>query len=37
MDAFLQLAQQSGFAHLSWSNWVMFAVAGVLIYLAITK
>ncbi|UCE25078.1 MAG: sodium ion-translocating decarboxylase subunit beta [Candidatus Zixiibacteriota bacterium] len=37
MDAFLQLAQQSGFAHLTWSNWVMFAVAGILIYLAITR
>ena len=37
MNAILELAQQSGFANLSWSNWVMFAVAGILIYLAITK
>ncbi len=37
MDAFLQLAQESGFANLTWGNWVMFAVAGTLIYLAIVK
>ncbi len=37
MDALLKLVQESGFAHLSWNNWVMFLVAGVLIYLAITK
>ncbi|MCP4580594.1 MAG: sodium ion-translocating decarboxylase subunit beta [candidate division Zixibacteria bacterium] len=37
MDAFVELIQQSGFANLSFGNWVMFLVAGVLIYLAITK
>ncbi|UCD63017.1 MAG: sodium ion-translocating decarboxylase subunit beta [Candidatus Zixiibacteriota bacterium] len=37
MEAFLELARESGFANLSWSNWVMFAVGGVLIYLAIAR
>jgi sodium ion-translocating decarboxylase beta subunit len=37
MDTVLRLLQQSGFAHLSLSNVAMFAVAGVLIYLAIVK
>ena len=37
MDAIIKLLQQSGFANLTWGNWVMFIVAGVLIYLAITK
>ncbi len=37
MDTFLVLLRQSGFASLSWGNWVMFAVAGVLIFLAIKK
>lgn len=37
MEALLQLVDESGFSHLSWNNWVMFLVAGVLIYLAITK
>ncbi len=37
MDTVIELLQQSGFANLNWGNWVMFAVAGVLIYLAIAK
>lgn len=37
MNTVLKLLQQSGFANLSWGNWVMFAVGGILIYLAITK
>lgn len=37
MDTVLELLRQSGFAHLDWTNWVMFLIAGVLIYLAITK
>ena len=37
MNTLLKLLSQSGFAHLEWSHWVMFAVAGVLIYLAIVK
>lgn len=37
METALNLLQQSGFANLGWGNWVMFIVAGVLIYLAITK
>jgi len=37
MSSILKLFQQSGFANLSWGNWVMFFVGGILIYLAITK
>jgi oxaloacetate decarboxylase beta subunit len=37
MDTVINLLQQSGFANLSWGNWIMFIVAGVLIYLAIRK
>ena len=37
METFLELLRQSGFAHLTWGSWVMFAVAGILIFLAITK
>ena len=37
MDILLKLLQQSGFAHLTWGNGVMFLVAGTLIYLAIAK
>ncbi|MCK4301810.1 MAG: sodium ion-translocating decarboxylase subunit beta, partial [candidate division Zixibacteria bacterium] len=37
MENLLELLQRSGFANLSWGNWVMFAVGGVLIFLAITK
>ena len=37
MSNLLKLLESSGFANLSWGNWVMFLVGGVLIYLAITK
>jgi len=37
MDILVKLLQQSGFAHLTWGNGVMFLVAGTLIYLAIAK
>jgi carboxybiotin decarboxylase len=37
MDIFLELFRQSGLAGLNVGNVAMFAVAGVLIYLAITK
>lgn len=37
MDAIIKLFNESGFASLDWGNLVMFVVAGVLIYLAITK
>ncbi|KAA3610132.1 MAG: sodium ion-translocating decarboxylase subunit beta [Calditrichaeota bacterium] len=37
MDALINLLSQSGFAHMLWGNWVMFAIAGILIFLAITK
>ncbi len=37
MDIFIQLLEQSGIANLSIGNLVMFVIAGILIYLAITK
>ncbi len=37
MDILLQLLEQSGVANLTFGNIVMFVVAGVLTYLAITK
>ena len=37
MEALTILLRQSGFAGLSWQNLVMFAVGGVLIYLAVRK
>jgi oxaloacetate decarboxylase beta subunit len=37
METTLKLLGESGFANLEWGNWVMFAVAGLLIFLAITK
>lgn len=37
MDALFTIIKQSGFAHMYWGNWVMFIVAGILIFLAITK
>ncbi|MBD3258659.1 sodium ion-translocating decarboxylase subunit beta [candidate division GN15 bacterium] len=37
MDTILELLHSSGFWHLHWGSWVMFLVAGILIYLAITK
>ena len=37
MQTIIELLESSGFAHLTWGNGVMFLVAGVLIYLAITK
>lgn len=37
MDTVLEIFQQTGFANLSWGNWVMFVIGGILIYLAIVK
>jgi len=37
MDIVSELIRQSGIANLHWGNLVMFVIAGVLIYLAITK
>jgi oxaloacetate decarboxylase beta subunit len=37
VDAVTTLIQGSGFANLSWQNLVMFAIGGVLIYLAIRR
>jgi oxaloacetate decarboxylase beta subunit len=37
MQTFLELLSGSGFANLSFGNWIMFFIAGILIYLAIRK
>jgi oxaloacetate decarboxylase beta subunit len=37
MDTFLELVRSSGFANLTVGNWVMYLIAGVLIFLAIRK
>lgn len=37
MDEIIKLLIQSGFAYMSWGNWVMYAVSGTLIYLAVKK
>jgi oxaloacetate decarboxylase beta subunit len=37
MDIFIQLARESGVANLGFGNLLMFVIAGILIYLAITK
>ncbi len=37
MESLTELLKSSGFAHLSLGNWVMFIVAGTLIFLAIVK
>jgi carboxybiotin decarboxylase len=37
MDTFIRLFEQSGIANLTPGNLVMFAIAGVLIYLAVTR
>ena len=37
MNAVIDIFSQSGFSNMVWGNWVMFIIAGVLIYLAIKK
>ncbi len=37
MDAVIKILSHSGFANLVWGNLVMFAIAGILIFLAIKK
>ena len=37
MDSIFDLIGQSGFANLTVGNWIMFVIAGLLIYLAITR
>jgi len=37
MENLLQLFTDSGFANLSYGNWIMFAVSGILVYFAIKK
>ncbi|OGL47640.1 MAG: glutaconyl-CoA decarboxylase subunit beta [Candidatus Schekmanbacteria bacterium RBG_13_48_7] len=37
MHTIIELLRQSGFVNLSFGNWVMIAVGGILIYLAINK
>ncbi len=37
METFLELFGQSGFSNMTWGNWVMYVISGVLVYLAIRK
>ena len=37
MDSFIELFNNSGFAHLGFGQWVMYIIAGIFIFLAITK
>ena len=37
MDNVLDILAKSGFANLTWGNWVMFAIGGLLIFLAVKK
>lgn len=37
MNSLLELINQSGFAQMTLGNWIMFIIAGILIYLAIKK
>jgi sodium ion-translocating decarboxylase beta subunit len=37
MEVILDLFKQSGFANMVWGNWIMFLIAGILIFLAIKK
>ncbi len=37
MDELLRLLGQSGFAHVSWGNGIMYAISGTLVFLAIRK
>jgi oxaloacetate decarboxylase beta subunit len=37
MEELLKLLAQSGFAHLGWGNWVMYALSAVLVFLAVKK
>ncbi|MCK4574062.1 MAG: sodium ion-translocating decarboxylase subunit beta [candidate division Zixibacteria bacterium] len=37
MENLLDILAKSGFTNLTWGNWVMFAIGGLLIFLAINK
>jgi oxaloacetate decarboxylase beta subunit len=37
MNTIIELLRQSGFANMDWGNWVMYAVSGALVFLAIKK
>jgi Na+-transporting methylmalonyl-CoA/oxaloacetate decarboxylase beta subunit len=37
MDEIIRLLSQSGFANLTFGNWLMYAVSGTLVFLAIKK
>ncbi|MGB2957639.1 MAG: sodium ion-translocating decarboxylase subunit beta, partial [Bacteroidota bacterium] len=37
MEELLKLLSQSGFAHMAWGNWVMYALSAMLVYLAVKK
>jgi len=37
MNSLFELITHSGFAQMTWGNWIMFLISGVLVYLAIKK
>jgi oxaloacetate decarboxylase beta subunit len=37
MEELLKLLSQSGFAHMDWGNWVMYALSATLVFLAVKK
>jgi oxaloacetate decarboxylase beta subunit len=37
MEELLKLISQSGFAHMDWGNWVMYALSATLVFLAVKK
>lgn len=37
MAEVIELFDQSGFSHMEWGNWVMYAISGILVFLAIKK
>ena len=37
MEELLKLLSQSGFAHMGWGNWLMYALSATLVFLAVKK
>lgn len=37
MSEVIKLLDQSGFTHMEWGNWIMYAISGILVFLAIKK
>lgn len=37
MSEVIRLLEQSGFTHMEWGNWIMYAISAILVFLAIKK